>query len=112
MRKVRGTLKMLRIENCAKINDFSVLGELENLELLQLSGSNTLPNLDFLKTMRSLKTFIFNMNVLDGDLSPCLTLSYVHSGKDRKHYNLKDAVLPKDQYVRGNETIEPWRRLE
>ena len=69
---VKGTLKALRVENCPKIQDFSVLGELENLELLELAGSNTLPNLDFLKTMKNLKTFTFSMNVLDGNLDPCL----------------------------------------
>ena len=52
------------------------------------------------------------MNVKDGDLTPCLDLSYAYSGKNRKHYNLKDLQLPKFVYVRGNETIEEWRRLE
>lgn len=112
LRNVNSTLKALRIENCSKITDFSVLGELENLELLELSGSNVLPNLDFLKTMRNLKIFTFNMNVLNGDLTPCLNLSYVYSEKDRKHFNLKDKDLPKVNYVRGNEDIEDWRRLE
>ncbi len=112
LKKVKRTLRALRIENCPKINDFSVLGELENLELLELSGSNELPGLSFLKKMKSLKTFIFNMNVENGDLTPCLDLSYVYSEKNRKHYNLKDTELPKSQYVRGNETIEEWRRLE
>lgn len=112
LKKVKRTLRALRVENCPKINDFSVLGELENLELLELSGSNELPGLGFLKKMKNLKTFIFNMNVKDGDLTPCLDLSYVCSEKNRKHYNLKDTDLPKAQYVRGNETIEKWRRLE
>ncbi|NLN03259.1 MAG: hypothetical protein GX166_00305 [Clostridiaceae bacterium] len=112
MRKVKKTLNALRIENCPKIEDFSVLGELENLELLELTGNNVLPNLDFLKSMKNLKTFIFSMNVLDGDLNPCLNLSYVYSGKDRKHFNLKDKDLPKSKYVRGEENIEDWRRLE
>lgn len=110
--KIKGTLKALRIENCPNIKDFSVLSELENLELLQLSGKNVLPSLNFLKTMKNLKTFTFNMNVQDGDLSPCLNLSYVYSEKNRKHYNLKDKDLPKQIYVRGNEGIEEWRRLE
>lgn len=110
--KVKGTLKALRIENCPKIEDFSVLGELENLELLELVGSNKLPNLDFLKSMKNLKTFVFDMNVLDGDLTSCLNLSYVYSDRNRKHYNLKDSDLPKGEYVRGNEDIEEWRRLE
>ena len=112
LKKVKRTLRALRIENCPKINDFSVLGELENLELLELSGSNELPSLSFLKKMKNLKTFLFNMNVKDGDLTPCLDLSYVYSEKNRKHYNLKDCELPKGNYTRGNENIEKWRRLE
>jgi hypothetical protein len=112
LRKVKETLKALRIENCPKIEDFSVLSELENLELLELSGSNVLPNLNFLRSMKSLKTFTFSMNVLDGDLTPCLNISYVYSEKDRKHFNLKDKDLPKVNYMRGNENIEEWRRLE
>lgn len=112
LRKVKRTLRALRIENCPKINDFSVLAELENLELLDLSGSNELPDLSFLKQMRNLKTFVFTMNVKDGDLTPCLDLSYAGTVRNRKHYNLKDKDLPKGKYVRGNETIEEWRRLE
>ncbi len=112
LRKVKGTLRALRIVNSSKINDFSVLGELENLELLELTGSNELPSLSFLKKMKNLKTFLFDMNVKDGDLTPCLDLSYVYSRRNRKHYNLKDKQLPKNQFVRGNETIEECRRLE
>ena len=112
LRDVKKTLKALRIENCSKINDFTVLDELENLELLELSGSNTLPDLKFLKNMKCLKTFILNMNVEDGDLTPCLNLSYVYSEKNHKHYNLKDKDLPKNDYIRGNENIELWRRKE
>lgn len=110
--KVKNTLKTLRIENCPKIENFSVLAELENLELLEIYGSNTLPSLSFIKSMKNLKTFVFNVNVEDGDLSPCLNLSYVYSEKNRKHYNLKDKDLPKGAYIRGNEDIEEWRRLE
>lgn len=109
---VKNTLKTLRIENCPKIQNFSVLTELENLELLEIYGSNTLPSLNFIKSMKNLKTFVFNVNVEDGDLSPCLNLSYVYSEKNRKHYNLKDKDLPKGAYIRGNEDIEEWRRLE
>ena len=112
LRKVKKTLRALRIENCPKIKDFSVLGELENLELLELSGSNELTSLSFIKEMKNLKTFIFSMNVKDGDLTPCLDLSYVYSMNNHRYYNLKDKDLPKKQYIHGNETIEMWRRLE
>ena len=110
--QVRRTLKTLRIVNCPKITDFSVLEELEGLELLELSGNNTLPSLKFLEKMKSLKTFIFSTNVEDGDLSLCMNLSYAHSLKHRKHYNIPAASLPKNHYYRGNEAIEEWRRLE
>ncbi len=112
LEKVKDTIKALRIENCPKIEDFSVLGELGRLELLELSGRNILPNLQFIKSMKNLKTFVFSMEIMDGDLSPCLNLSYVYSEKNRKHYNLRDKDLPKSYYVRGNEDIEVWRRQE
>ncbi|OJV63472.1 MAG: hypothetical protein BGO41_09310 [Clostridiales bacterium 38-18] len=105
-------LRALRIDACGKIDDFSAISTLSKVELLDLTGSNELPNLDFLKTMKNLKTFVFSMNVLDGNLSHCLNMSYVYSEKDRKHYNLKDKDLPKVKYVRGNEDLEEWRRLE
>lgn len=109
---VKKTLKALRIENCPQIKDFSVLGKLENLELLELSGNNEIPNLNFLKTMKNLKTFIFSVNVLDGNLSLCKNISYVYSIRNKKHYNLKDRCLPKGQLVHGNDEIDEWRKME
>lgn len=110
--KEKKTLKALRIENCSGIEDFSVLSELENLERLELSGSNILPSLDFLKKMKNLKLFCFSMNVLDGDLSLCLNLPHVYSERNRKHYNYKDCELPKGEFTMGNSDIEEWRRFE
>ena len=62
--------------------------------------------------MEKLKTFIFSMEVLDGDITPCLGLSYVFMMRSKKYYNLKDKELPKGEYVRGNEDIEMWRRMD
>ena len=109
LRKIKDTCKVLYIENCAKITDFTVLEEMENLEYLWLTGSNSLPDLRFLKKMKKLKTFILDMNVLDGDLTPCLDISYVTCGKDRRHYNLKDSDLPKGKIYRPEEELELWR---
>ena len=106
-----GTLKALRIINCAKISDLSVLSELKHLEYLHLEGSQTLPDLTFLRELPNLKTLILNMEVGDSDLTPCLKLQYVHCGRMRRHYNLKARDLPKGEYIRGNETIEPWRTV-
>lgn len=113
LKYVKHTLKSLRILNSPKITDFSVLEELEELETLVLFGSNTLPNLDFIPKLKNLKTFAFNMNVENGDLTPCLNLRYALSERNRKHYNLKDKDLPKDEIIiTGNENIDIWRRLE
>ena len=112
LESVKHSLKTLVIENCGKINDFSVLEKLENLEKLILIGSNAIPSLSFLTKMKKLKTFIFTMEITDGDLTPCLDLQYACCAKGRKYYNLKDVKLPKGEYVRGNENIEMWRRFE
>ena len=91
---LRDCLVLLDIESCGKIRDFSVLSQLHGLTHLRLYGSNSLPDLSFLRTMPHLRTFTFSMNVLDGDLQPCLSLSYA-SCQNKKHYNLKDSQLPK-----------------
>lgn len=112
LKKVKHTLRALRIENCPQIQDFSVLSELNHLEFLELTGGNSIADIRFIREMSSLKTFIFSMNVQDGDLSPCLKLSYVHCSKPHRHYNIASKELPKKSYHRGNENIEEWRRLE
>lgn len=91
---VQETLTELDIESCGKIKDFSVLSRLHRLEKLRMVGSNTLPDLSFIRNMPSLKTFIFMMNVEDGDLSMCLPIPYV-SIRNRRHYNHKDEEFTK-----------------
>ncbi len=92
---VAESLRSLTIENCPKIKDFSCINQLVNLEHLHLFGQNILPNLNFLKSMKKLKTFSFSMCIEDGDLSMCLNIPYVYSERNRKEYNLKDKELPK-----------------
>lgn len=111
--KVKDSLKSLNIFNCARIKDFSVLYELDNLEKLEIWGNNTIPSLDFVKYMPNLKTLFLEINIADGDITPCLGLRSAKLMKDRKHYNLKDKDLPKARkVVFGNESIDEWRRLE
>jgi len=121
LRGVKNTLKALRIHNCNRVKDFSVLEELENLELLELSGKNSIPSLSFVKKLKNLKTLIFNVDVLDNDLTPCFDLEYVECNKRKLSYNHKFKPLPKGEYVngvptgeyiKGNEDIEMWRRFE
>ena len=95
LEKISDSLQELVIEYSPKITDFSCLQKLINLKYLTLTGSNDLRDLSFLKAMPKLKVFSFSMNVLDGDLTPCLNVPYVDCAKNRKHYNLKDKDLPK-----------------
>ncbi len=111
LKEVKSTLKTLVIDGCPKVTDFSVLSELTSLEHLMLLGSNSIDNLNFIKSLKNLKTLNFDINVVDGDLTLCENLSYVYSARNRKHYNLKDSSLPKNKYVMGNEDIEEWRHL-
>lgn len=97
IRECAATLKTLLISNCAKITDFSFLHDLHELEHLELHGSNSIESLSFLKDMPKLKVFNFGVNIVDGDLTPCLDIPCVHLEKARKHYNLKNSDLPKNR---------------
>lgn len=89
------SLKTLCIENCAKIEDFSFLFQLQNLEHLTLSGSNKLPDLTFIRSMKKLKLITFSMEVENGDLTPCLSVPYADCLKAKRYYNLSNKDLPK-----------------
>ncbi len=92
---VSKSLRALNINNCHKIEDFSCLHSLYNLEHLELCGKNNLSNLDFLLNMKKLKTFVFSMNVSDNDLTKCMAIPYVYCMKNKRQYNLKNKDLPK-----------------
>ncbi len=115
LREVSSTLKALRIVNSSRIVDFEVLRELSNLEYLEIVGNIAVKDMNFLNDMKQLKTLVFKVDVLNGDLSPCDRIDYVYLLQNRNHFNRKDHQLPKlpiSQIVRGNEDIERWRRKE
>lgn len=110
--KVSKSLCCLELEKNKKIEKFDVLKEMNNLIRLELIGDNEIENLNFIGNMPLLKTLIFEFNIMNGNLDNCLSLSYVHSLKNRKHYNLNDTNLPKIKYVKGNESLVEWLRLK
>lgn len=97
---IAGSVEALCISGCPKVKDFSVLEKLVNLRHLELTGRNEIPSLSFLNQMPQIQTFLFSMNVLDGDLTPCMKIPYVYCERNRKHYNLKNKDLPRtvDEY--------------
>ncbi|MBQ1272180.1 MAG: hypothetical protein IIY12_01630, partial [Clostridia bacterium] len=108
--KAAKSLRALTICKCSKIKDFSFLSQLTNLEYLQLEGSNILPDLKFLDQLPNLKTLRIEMQVSDGDLTPCLRLSNVWFKKIYKHYNLKKKDLPSGPAFYGDDNIDEWRK--
>jgi len=88
------TLTSLTVESCGRIRDFTWLNSLTELEELTLMGDNILPDLQFLRHMKKLRSLRITMNVADGDLSLCREIPYVYC-KNRKHYNLRNEELPK-----------------
>lgn len=107
------SLKFLRIEDCPKIKDFSVLSKLHKLESLSICGnSGELKNLNFIYEMPNLEFFVSDYNVLDGNIKPLLKLPYASILQNHRHYNQKDDDLRRDQNITlGNESIPLWRRI-
>lgn len=101
---IHAPFRMLSIENCPKITDFSCLSHLDKIEFLELLGSNTLSDLNFISCMPNLQLFSCTMNVADGNISPCLSVPYVDL-KKRRHYNLKNADLSKTIPPKGFQFI-------
>lgn len=102
LKYLKDTITALNIEGCPKVLDFSILEQFTNLEHLQLMGSNKLENLQFLKKMKNLKTFVFDMKINDGDLTLCLDIPYVYCRKSYRYYNVNSKRLP------ANSEYEIW----
>lgn len=97
----------------------------ENMEsgvlfIAYLLGTNTITDIQFIKKLPKLKTFICDYKVKDGDVHPCgLINGYVYI-QNRKNFNTKEygddnypRTIPSKEegiYV-GQENIELWRRL-
>lgn len=107
------TLKFLRIEYCPNVTDFSVLRKLKKLKSVSICGyKGTLDDLDFIDELPELEFFVTDHNVLNGNIKPLQRLRYSSIIQNRRHYNLKDDDLKREQDVLlGNEDIPVWRRI-
>jgi len=86
---IKKTLTELEFGNCKRIEDIELLGNLENLTWLRLSGLGEIKSLSFIKNLKKLKKLSFvDTNVLDGNLSYCEGLEFV-GFNDKKHYSHK-----------------------
>ena len=88
-------LKYLEINHCPKLHDMSLLGKLNSLEVLKLYGNNKIDNIDFIDSLKNLRVVMIEYFIADGDISKLLRMDYATVFVDRKHYNIKDNILPK-----------------
>lgn len=97
LEQVADTLTALCIDTCRKIKDLSVLSKLKKLKHLEILNCKEVEDLSFLNELKELETFVFNIKVKDGDLSPCLKIPFVSCESWKKHYNVKKKDLPQDE---------------
>lgn len=83
------SLQRLEIEACKDIENLYKIGNLKELEFFILWNCGDIPSIGFVKELHQLKHFSFgSTNILDGDLSPCIGIDYIHF-TEKKHYSHK-----------------------
>ncbi|KAB2355833.1 leucine-rich repeat domain-containing protein [Bacillus toyonensis] len=83
------SLQRLEIEACKNIENLYRIGDLKALEFFILWNCGDIPSIGFVKELHQLKHFAFGgTNILDGDLSPCIEIDYIHF-TEKKHYSHK-----------------------
>jgi hypothetical protein len=80
-------LEELEICSCKKIKDLTVIRVLKALRKAILGDGGDIPTLKFVEQMPYLEFLSFvGVNVLDGDMTPCMKLKYAGFSK-KKHYS-------------------------
>jgi protein phosphatase 1 regulatory subunit 7 len=81
------TLERLRLDHCKNIEARECVVQLMRLKYLSLSAGVPIPSIAFIRQMPGLEFFAFvNTNVLDGDMTPLLGLSYA-GFLNKRHYS-------------------------
>jgi Leucine-rich repeat (LRR) protein len=83
------SLRFLAIENSKKIMGYNSIGKCHNLEKLYIHDSAPIDSLAFVNQLKNIKSFRFiNTDVLDGDMSPLLTVPDV-CFTQKRHFSHK-----------------------
>jgi len=84
------SLTKLELDTCKKIGDFAPLGQLTQLEWLNLCSCKRIPSVSFVQQLPALKHFVFYGTVVeDGDLSYLKGMPQV-AFDNKAHYSLKE----------------------
>ncbi len=89
-------IRDVHFQNCKNIDDYSFLGALQTLKILDIEKCADIENLDFIgQSLQLEKLFFHGTTLVSGDLSPCLrhpklnTISY----NNKKYYSHKSDEL-------------------
>ena len=97
---LENSLQELEIDHCKQIQNLDQIRALKNLRKAILADSGVLPSLKFIEKMPRLEFLSFvGMNVLDGDMTPCLKLKYA-------------GFLPKRHYSHTSQEIARMKRTK
>lgn len=119
--QLKSTLTSLRIYDCNRIQSLDSIASLRYLRFLSLDNLKHIPNLDFIASLPSLKTFISSdSTIVDGNMTnleriatvvvlPSRKSYYVADKGETKRYKQKDLFL-RDRDL-GEEEVEQWRRI-
>jgi hypothetical protein len=95
------TLRVLEIENCKKISEFTPIGELKGLEELRMMDCGEIESIQFVHQLHKLRMLAFSgTTIMDGDLSLCEEIEHVYFTQ-KKHYTHR---LQEYSAVRKKET--------
>jgi hypothetical protein len=84
--EMRGSLCYLMINKCNKIKDYSSICSLVKLKKLVIIDSANIDSLACLNNLHDLKHLHLNVDVLDGDMTPCLGIEKVFF-VNKKHFS-------------------------
>jgi hypothetical protein len=91
------SLRVLALEDCRRLTDFSPLGDLDTLEELSLtsgfgSASLTVPTIGFVRGMTGLRRLLVGARVLDEDYSPLLARTDLEELWVRKQRSMRPSL--------------------
>jgi len=85
--KSKETLVSLLFNHCKSIKNLEYVTELYHLSTLAYNEGGALPSINFIKKIKSLKSFRFvGTDVIDGDITPCIGLKYA-AFTNKKHFS-------------------------
>jgi hypothetical protein len=82
------SIESITINNCKKIQDYSVIGKGLNMNFLYILSSSPAKNISFMKDLSNLKYSNIDIDIVDGSVDILLTMPVIF--KNYKHFSHKN----------------------